>query len=303
MQHYVAYGLRIRSDIPLPELSQGRPELEADVSIRLGEIELGPTDPAADHPDLRVSLDGTRFWLDGVGTYAVLDSQEIIVDPSIPHDDRLLRFNLLGLAMALLLHQRNLVVLHASVVSIEGSAIAFLGHSHSGKSTSAAALHRRGHPMITDDIAAIDINSDDQPIIHPAFPLMRLWPEAVTSVGLAPDALENVYDGSPKRSTPASTGFATAPVPLRAIYLMDYGPQFQIDPIPPATAVAELLNHSFVAGILKPTNTAASHFHRCVKLAQSVRIARLIRRRNIAELDQLAESIEQDLAQSTAALS
>jgi hypothetical protein len=129
---------------------------------------------------------------------------------------------------------------------------------------------------------------------------MRLWPEAVLSVGLHPDTLENVYDGSPKRSSPAAAGFATEPVPLRTIYLMEYGPHFQIESIAPATAVAELLNHSFVAGILKSTNTAASHFHRCVRLAQSVRIVRLIRRRSIAELDQLAESIEEDFAQSAA---
>ena len=254
----------------------------------------------ADRSELRVSVDGTRFWLNGVGTYSVCDGREITIHPDANADDRLLRFNLLGLAMALLLHQRKMVVLHASVISIDDGAAAFLGHSHSGKSTTAANLHRRGHPMITDDIAAIDVDTIGQPIVHPAFPLMRLWPEAVLSVGLHPDTLENVYDGSPKRSSPAAAGFATEPVPLRTIYLMEYGPHFQIESIAPATAVAELLNHSFVAGILKSTNTAASHFHRCVRLAQSVRIVRLIRRRSIAELDQLAESIEEDFAQSAA---
>jgi len=298
MHRYVAYGLCIRSDIPLPELSEAEPGSEAVVSVRLGQIELGPCDPAADRPELRVSLDGTRFWLDGVGTFAMRDGREIVINPAVPRDDRLLRFNLLGLAMALLLHQRNMVVLHASVIAIQDSAAAFLGHSHSGKSTTAAALHRRGHPMITDDIAAIDVATPGQAMAVPAFPLMRLWPEAVLSVGLIPDALENVYDGSPKRSSPAAAGFATQPVPLRTIYVMDYGPQVRMELVPPAAAVAELLRHSFVAGILKPTNTAASHFHRCVKLAQSVRIVRLIRRRNMAELDHLAESIEQDLEQS-----
>jgi hypothetical protein len=298
MHSYVAYGLRIRSHLPLPELSEAEPGVEADVLVRLGPIELGPCDPAADRPDLRVSLDGTRFWLDGVGTFAVRDGREIVINPAVPRDDRLLRFNLLGLAMALLLHQRNMVVLHASVVAIQDSAAAFVGHSHSGKSTTAAALHRRGYPMITDDIAAIDVETAGRPIVHPAFPLMRLWPEAAVSVGLAPDALESVYDGSPKRSSLSAEGFATQAVPLRAIYVMDYGGQFQTQPIAPAAAVAELLNHSFVAGILKPTGTAASHFHRCVKLAQSVRIVRLIRRRDMAQLDHLAESIEQDLEQS-----
>jgi hypothetical protein len=303
MHHYVAYGLRIRSDFPLPELSEAEQAVEADVSVCLGKVELGSCDPAADNPDLRVSVDGTRFWLIGVGTYSVHNGCEIVVDPAKGFDERLLRFNLLGLAMALLLHQRNMVALHASVVSISDNAAAFLGHSHSGKSTTAAALHRRGHPMITDDIAAIDVNARGQPIVHPAFPLMRLWPEVVTSVGLAPDALETVYTGSPKCSTPAAAGFATGAVPLATIYLMEYGPQFQIEPIAPAAAVAELLNHSFVAGILKSTNTAASHFHRCVKLAQSVRIVRLIRRRSIAELDQLAELIEQDLIHPAAVVS
>ena len=302
MYSYVAYGLRLRSALPLPELAEGEPALEADVSIRLGPVELGDTDSATDRPELRVSLDGTRFWLDGVGTYSVRDGREITIDPTPAGDVRLLRFNLLGLAMALLLHQRGMVALHASVVSVGDAAAAFLGHSHAGKSTTAAALHRRGHPMVTDDIAAIDVD-DVETKVFPAFPVMRLWPESVQSVGLIPDALENIYDGSDKRSSPASHGFAKNPVPFRTIYVLDFGSQFKIEPIAPAAAVAELLRHSFVAGILKSTNTAAVHFHRCVKLAQSVRIVRLIRRRNIAELDHLAELIEEDLVQSASPVS
>ena len=46
-----------------------------------------------------------------------------------------------GLGIAILLHQRGYVILHASCVNLGSAAVAFLGDSTAGKSFMAAALH------------------------------------------------------------------------------------------------------------------------------------------------------------------
>jgi hypothetical protein len=48
------------------------------------------------------------------------------------------------------------LALHASVVDVDGRAVAFLGASRQGKSTLAAALARRGHTLLSDDCCAAE---------------------------------------------------------------------------------------------------------------------------------------------------
>ena len=98
----------------------------------------------------------------------------------------LLRLYLLGPALALLLHQRGFLVLHASAVSLDGGVVAFLGHSGHGKSTTAATLHARGAAIVADDVVAVDLGAPGGPAALPGFPLLKLWPDAVTALGENP---------------------------------------------------------------------------------------------------------------------
>src|SRR5688572_18070372 len=62
---------------------------------------------------------------------------------------------LLEFVLALVLRLRGIVCLHGAMVVMEGRAIVLGGHAGVGKSTLAAALGRRGHPVLTDDVAAV----------------------------------------------------------------------------------------------------------------------------------------------------
>ena len=61
--------------------------------------------------------------------------REIIIDAKEDSEPALLRLCILGPGFAVLLHQRNYLILHASAVSVEGEAVIFLGNSGDGKST------------------------------------------------------------------------------------------------------------------------------------------------------------------------
>ncbi len=104
---------------------------------------------------------GVCIYRPNVGSFAVRAGREIVIDPLPCVDERALRLTLLGPALALLLHQRDLFVLASSAVRVQAEdggdgdfyGVAFLGYSGAGKSTTArrpsqARLHvrrRRSH--------------------------------------------------------------------------------------------------------------------------------------------------------------
>src|SRR5207245_2121597 len=122
----------------------------------------------------RASAGSAALYWQEVGAFQITAGREIIVEPASGVEARVLRLFLLGPALALLLVQRGLLVLHASAVEVAGRAIAFLGESGQGKSTTAAAFHACGHPVVADDVVAVQIE-DGGPLIYPGLPQLNLW--------------------------------------------------------------------------------------------------------------------------------
>ena len=76
--------------------------------------------------------------------------------------------------IAIALHLQGAVLLHASSVVMNGKAIVFAGTSGSGKSTTAAILHRLGYPVLSDDVTEL---AGTRALA--SIPAMRLWPDVV----------------------------------------------------------------------------------------------------------------------------
>ena len=96
--------------------------------------------------------------------------------------------------------------LHASAVAIEGRAVAIVGPSGAGKSSTAAAFARLGYPVLSDDIVAL--TGDGQRFhVQPAYPRVRLWPSAVTSLFGSRDALPRIVPDWEKRYLPLIDGY------------------------------------------------------------------------------------------------
>ena len=154
-RHYLAYGLHICSDIPIPELRPLCPDWLPDVQVRIDRIDARPADGESQRGCFRASAREVYFHWHEDGVYLVRDGREIIVDPAKEADPKLLRLVITGIALGVLLHQRGFLTLHSSGVEIGGGAVLFIGEKGYGKSTTAAALNYAGYRIITDDVAAI----------------------------------------------------------------------------------------------------------------------------------------------------
>lgn len=302
MYHYVAYGLSIRSGLPLPELivSRAAPDSLASggVVVRTGIVRRLPPQVDAAGFGFWATADEACHFLEKVGAFLVREGREIVVEPVLGAEERLLRLSLLGPAMGLLLHQRGLLVVHASVVARGGQAVAFLGNNGGGKSTIAAALYAKGYDVVADDVAAIGIDPSG-PIVFPAFPQLKLWPEAATLLGENPESLPILHPGFDKRGWHVGRGFSTEGRRLERVYVLAQGPAPALEPLEPRQAWLELMRNwygnRFGRDLLQARGSAALHLRQCVALAGRVPMHRLRRSGGPSSLLHLADLVHEDL--------
>ena len=207
---------------------------------------------------------------------------------------------LLGACMAVVLHQRGYLILHASAVKINNRAVAFIGDKGWGKSTIARAFIGRGYQFVTDDVLAIDLNGDCS-IVFPSFPQLKLCPDAVTAMGEDPKILSRVMPSTAKRQYKLERNFGIEPVPLQSIYLLSKAESVQIEKITASNSILPLLAHSYEARFGKKLLHLgeADHFLECSQLANRVSLYSLQRPSNISLLAQTVDLVEQHLNSST----
>ncbi len=289
---YVAFGLTIWSTLSFPELAPG--EGDADVVVRRGQVEGDPPGGAANRIRQRSTVDETHLFLEGVARLLIRRGEEIVVQADMNAAPGTVRAFVLGPGLATLLTQRGRLVLHASAVEIDGRAIAFLGGSGWGKSTTAAALIARGHALVADDVLALDIDSCPVRAL-PGFPQVKLWRETASYLG-APPAQWARYDSAvDKGFQRAANGVFPKPLPLRTIYVLDDGERVEIDMVAARDALIEVVRHSWAAGILR-TTAPQKHFRDCSALARKIPVMRIRRPQKLDQLENVIEAIQSEMA-------
>lgn len=290
---YAAYGLILDSEIPLPELIPSS-ALAGDLCLRFGPIPDNPLEIGDQAHCYQNTEQGMYLYWQGVGSFWIQAGSKVLIDLEADLDEDRLRLFILGAVMGVILHQRDLLVMHASAVAIQGAAVLFMGDKRWGKSTMAAALHAQGHSLIADDVVALEI-SDSQPIrVRPAFPQIKLWPDAVAGLGQDPDQVPRLAAPFEKRNHLLDKGFMADILPLEQIYVLGQGEQIEIVPLSAQEMIRHLLRNSYVARfgqeLLQPNG--AAHFQRLTTLAQQVPLNRLLRPADLDLLPAVAKRVE-----------
>jgi hypothetical protein len=138
----------------------------------------------------------------------------------------------------------GLEVFHASAVVRDGEAIAFLGPSHSGKTSIAVELCHEGYDFLADDVLALEALGGEL-VGHPGTPLVAINHSHATqaqtrgSFGQDPVA-------SNEREQLVRMASAREPAPLRALFFLDRRPDGPPTPcFEPAVGAQTLLAGTF----------------------------------------------------------
>jgi hypothetical protein len=131
---------------------------------------------------------------------------------------------LVGPIIGFVLRLRGSVALHASTVVFNEYAVAFLGRSGAGKSTTAAAFANRGYAILADDVSSLRAPENKTFVIQPAYPRLRLWSTAAVALFGSAEALPLLTPTWTKRYLDLAGSihrFQRKPLPLAAIYLLN----------------------------------------------------------------------------------
>lgn len=282
---YRAFGLVLASHLPFPldGLVAASPDEPADLALRVGRVE-----PSAVAGELPWRFHGDVALYDRPELARIrVRSGEIVVDPAPGVDERALRVSVLGPALAIALHQRGALVLHGSSVLVGGGAVAIVGASGHGKSTLATALADRGHPLLADDITAIDLGPP--PRVRAGIPRVKLWPDAVLALGRDPAALPLVREELTKRDL--AVPVADHAAPLARVLVLEPGAEVGLRRLRPVEATYSLLRTSYVAPALHGDD-AKAQFTACAGLARIVPVFLLTRSASLADLPALIALVE-----------
>ena len=292
---YAAYGLRIRSEIPLPHFGPAQPG-EPDVVVRLGTVpRLLPT-PRRTGAHWQAAPGDFLLRVGDELRFRVVGGREVIVDRAGDGGDGLAAAHLVSSVWTALLQQRGFLTLHASAVWTERGAALFLGNSGAGKSTLAAALMARGFGALADDVAAVSISAGAA-TVAPGYPNLRLSADAFDRLGLSARTARPARDGANKHLLPAER-FAREPKMPRAGFVLgrQRSESLAFERLAPTEAFRVLgrLTHRrrYGAGL----GTLDGHFNALAALAGSVPVTRVTRPVAGVALSTLADEVERRLS-------
>lgn len=296
---YLAYGLRILSDVEFAGVSQT--EFEAhDVRVEKGAVDpyLDALKNDADtiYETWRASKDYFCLTLDGVAKYLVLGGDRVIIDVAPGAQDEDVFAFFIGSAMAAILHQRGVLTLHASAIQTDHGAILFLGRSGAGKSTLSYAMQKRGFSMLSDDVAAIRFNAQGQAVVTPSLSTTRLWEDSLQQ--LEPD-LKNpkrLRQELEKFIVPART-FSMLPEPIYKIYHLNpyNGSHITLSNLSSVEGLNAVTNFTYRRKFYLARKLAHQHFDAVTRLVNKVPMTRIDRPTRSFQLTQLTDLILADL--------
>lgn len=294
---YSAYGLTLASDLPLPDLLPGAGR--ADVHIWIAGSKR--SESSGESPIQFTSVSPTRACLtwEAVGDLLIEDGRQITINPAVEADNESLRLFVLGAGLGVLLHQRGLLVLHASGVAVMGQAVGFLGAKGWGKSTTANALYQRGHALIADELLVMHFDDHGRALAMPGSSHMKLWADALVGSGADPESADPVAPGADKYYVRASNPVREE-IPVRRLYLLDVGESLCVKPVSSTEAFFGIVPHVYVSrfgtSFLQSSN-AAHTFMQLNSLLKKVSVVRLVRRPDLAQISDIAHLVESDCLQ------
>jgi hypothetical protein len=270
-------GLRIRSELPLTGL------VEVDETGADPDVVISVTPGSAVAADTIVVEDArVRFTLAGVGAFEIRDGREICVAPADAAQPRTVAAMVLAPAWGVLLHQRGDLALHGAAVAADDGAIAFCGPSGAGKSSTAAWLVTHGCRVISDDVCRVALRSDNVPYVWRSTPRLKLTDEAIRHSGWRVDE-EQREPSDGKHNVPVAGYEGREPLPLRAVYLLDWG-EYEMQRLQGTAGLWQFRADAIYRPDLVPAARLAPHWQTCVEVVRKVPLWELRRPRCWAEL-------------------
>lgn len=277
---YQAFGLSVKSEIPLPELPKMINKLD-HIDIVIETADLSKLWSELDPPQQKtvVKRDLFMFQVPKVAIFSIEKGERIIVSPMKGSDEDEIRLFILGTCMGALLIQRKVLPLHGSALAIDGKAYGFIGDSGAGKSTLASAFLNKGYQLLSDDVIAISFGHDNTPFVMPAYPQQKLWQESLQQFGMESNSYRPIYQRETKYAVPVPSKFSSEPLPLAGLFelVKTEGEHIEIQRIQRLEQLQTLFLHTYRNFLIPRSGLTEWHFNTSVTIVNHINIYQLRR--------------------------
>ena len=232
---YWAYGLKVSSQIPFPELFPIEDDGPVDLDIVLGEIPLvKKTETGYHSADYDITPDAYRITIKDVASYHVLEGRRIIISADSHADKDSIRLFCLSNAFAAVLHQRKTIPLHCSAIIDKGELVLVFGASGAGKSTTMASLLQKGYKPFSDDVCVPLVQAaSDEIMLFSSYPMMKFWKETLELTGLASKVNRKIRPDMDKYGTYFHEDFLTVSLKSKLIVVLEKDDKIEAPVIEP----------------------------------------------------------------------
>ncbi|MDK9709539.1 MAG: hypothetical protein OEL83_21080 [Desulforhopalus sp.] len=295
---YSIFCLVVRSAVVLPAVTVVSSEKNTvpDVFIEYGLTPASLTNPRFSAAWFQADFGEFLLTIQGVARYYIQNGCRITITPEEGADEDEIILFLMGSAIGALLNQRNVLVLHAGAIVVNGRGTIFLGPSGIGKSTLTAGLHKRGYSFLADDVCAITL-INGIPTVIPGFPRLKLWTDVMNRLNTDRKDLKCIRgsQGLEKYLLPVEHA-QDAPVPLGMVYGIEAAEveAIQILPLKGAEKINLLLANTYRFEFLQGQGRTAFHFQQCADIGTKIAVYRIIRPFNTFLLEELMNLLEEN---------
>jgi len=292
-KYYSAFGLMIKSDLKIDEFVETGKCDNIDVRIRLGKVPVTMNFFREETSWYQAKENELIFSAPNVARYYIRYGNEIIIESLIEGISSATKVYLLGTAFGAILLQRGRIPLHGSGLSLNDIGIIVTGESGAGKSTIANALIGKGHMMVTDDVAALELDSEQRLKMYPSYPKQKLWQDSAKQMKIDVTKLKKI-DGINDKYYVSIEKFCNKPTNLSAIFELKSTRcnHVIVEELTGREQLEVILNNTYRPMFIEPFGLIKKHFFQCVAMTKMVKVYRMYRPENEFTIEEQVKTIE-----------
>lgn len=298
---YRVYGLNVKSEILIPELSKlDDSENNIDVEIKYGIVSEEIKEQISKGYNGSYQNQDMWFNISDLAIYHIINGNQVIIEPYKNADNKLIKVYILGSVLGMVLLQNNIVAIHGGGIVIDNKGCVFTGDKGAGKSTLTTALRQRGYNFVADDVCSI--NHSDVNKIYPGFGYQKLCEDTMEKLGYNCDEYEPFRsDFNIKYIVPAIDDFVDEEVPFEAVFELSVGDvdEVQIKEITGIDKMQSLIKNIFRIEMLYYSGgIPPKYFKKCADIAKNIKYYKITRPKDIFSVDNQIQVIEKIIFES-----
>jgi len=290
--YYDVYGLKIKSDIELPELIESN-DVNYEINICIGIAPSNVVKSIEQGRNLYLNCKEIWFNIKSIGTYLIYNGNTIVVDKDANAGIEDVKTYLLGSALGMILFQRNTLAIHGGTIVINNKTLTIVGESGAGKSTLTTALRLNKYLFMADDVSVIN----DNLMINSSYPQQKLCKDTMLKLGYELNQFKKIDDDREKYKIPLKEDFISKPVKMGSICEMKIADnsKVEIEEVKGKEKLIILINNIYRIELIRKSGIPPEYFKKCLEIAQKIKFYRMYRPKDKYTISEQIKVLENTL--------